>query len=65
MVKVSKIIAVIGISLLLTTFVSSSTLYAYDSVVTGQNNSEYDVKAIQDAVDKGGAVLLKLSLIHI
>jgi len=57
--KISKIIAVMGLSLLLTTFVSSSTLHAYDSVVTGQNNVEYDVKAIQDAVDKGGTVLLK------
>ena len=57
--KIAIIIAVIGLSVLSTTFVSSSTLHAYDSVVTGQNNAEYDVKAIQDAVDKGGTVLLK------
>jgi len=34
-------------------------LYAYDSVVTGENNAEIDVKAVQAAVDKGGTVLLK------
>ena len=34
-------------------------MHAYDSVVTGQNNAEIDVKAVQEAVDKGGTVLLK------
>jgi hypothetical protein len=31
----------------------------YDSVVVGKSDSAYDVKAVQDAVDKGGRVLLK------
>jgi hypothetical protein len=44
---------------LLTFLVTAGTLYAYDSVVTGKNNAEYDVKAVQEAVDKGGSVLLK------
>jgi hypothetical protein len=39
--------------------VAAGTLYAYDSVVTGNNNPELDVKAVQEAVDKGGSVLLK------
>ena len=34
-------------------------LFAYDSVVTGQSNPELDVKAVQEAVDMGGSVLLK------
>jgi hypothetical protein len=44
---------------LLIFLVAAGTLYAYDSVVTGNNNPELDVKAVQDAVDKGGSVLLK------
>lgn len=44
---------------LLTLLFAAITLYAYDSVVTGQNNAEIDVKAVQEAVDKGGTVLLK------
>ena len=51
--------AVRSISVLVTFLVAAGTLYAYDSVVTGNNNPELDVKAIQDAVDKGGTVLLK------
>jgi len=31
----------------------------YDSVVVGKSDSAYDVKAVQDAVDQGGRVLLK------
>jgi hypothetical protein len=49
----------LSISLLLILSLSSGTVYAYDSVVTGQNNDEVDVKAVQEAVDKGGTVLLK------
>ncbi|MDB4442700.1 hypothetical protein N9219_04705, partial [bacterium] len=44
---------------LLIFLVAAGTLYAYDSVVTGNNNPELDVKAVQEAVDKGGSVLLK------
>ncbi len=32
---------------------------SYDSVVVGKGDPTYDVKAVQDAVDQGGAVLLK------
>ena len=49
----------LSISVLLTFLVAAGTLYAYDSVVTGKNNAEYDVIAVQEAVDKGGTVLLK------
>ena len=34
-------------------FVGAGTLFAYDSVVTGNDNPELDVKAVQEAVDKG------------
>jgi len=44
---------------LLIFLVAAGTLYAYDSVVTGNNNPKLDVKAVQDAVDKGGSALLK------
>jgi hypothetical protein len=50
---------VLGMSVLLTILIAAGTLYAYDSVVTGKNNAENDVKAVQEAVDKGGTVLLK------
>jgi len=53
---------VLGISLFLTFTVAAGSVYAYDSVVTGKNNAEFDVKAVQDAVDKGGSVLLKGTL---
>ena len=51
--------ALLSISLLLTGLITAGTLYAYDSVVSGQDNPELDVKAVQGAVDKGGSVLLK------
>jgi hypothetical protein len=50
---------VLSISVLLTFLIAAGTLYAYESVVLGTNNAEYDVKAVQEAVDKGGSVLLK------
>ncbi len=50
---------VISIPVILAFLIAVGTLYAYDSVVTGKNNAEYDVKAVQEAVDKGGTVLLK------
>ena len=49
----------LSISLLLTGLILAGSLYAYDSVVTGQNNPELDIEAVQAAVDKGGSVLLK------
>mgnify|MGYP000142960842 CR=1 FL=1 len=49
----------LSIFVFLTFSATALELYAYDSVVTGQNNPELDVKAVQAAVDKGGSVLLK------
>jgi hypothetical protein len=58
--KNSKIgFIVLSISVFLTFFIAAGTLYGYDSVVLGTNNAEHDVKAVQEAVDKGGSVLLK------
>jgi hypothetical protein len=37
----------------------AGTPESYDSVVVGKNNPSYDIATIQDAVDKGGSVLLK------
>ena len=45
--------SVLIISVLSAILVAAGGLYAYDSVVTGKNNAELDVKAVQDAVDKG------------
>jgi hypothetical protein len=50
---------VLSVSVLLTFLTAAVTLYAYESVVLGTNNAEHDVKAVQEAVDKGGSVLLK------
>ena len=32
---------------------------SYDSVVVGKNNPDTDIKAVQNAVDQGGTILLK------
>jgi hypothetical protein len=50
---------ILSISAFLSLSVAVGTLHAYDSVVTGKGSSEYDIKAVQEAVDKGGTVLLK------
>jgi hypothetical protein len=50
---------VMSIFVFLTFSVTAFELYAYDSVVTGKNNPDLDVKIVQEAVDKGGSVLLK------
>jgi hypothetical protein len=47
------------LALLTAGLIAADAPYAYDSIVTGQNNPELDVKAVQEAVDKGGSVLLK------
>lgn len=57
--KISILFSVISFSMLFAILFLPATLYAIESVVTGQNNPEHDIKAIQDAVDKGGTVLLK------
>jgi hypothetical protein len=43
----------------LTVLFSAGSLYAEYTVITGKNNEEFDVKAVQEAVDKGESVLLK------
>ena len=50
---------ILSLSIFLSFSAAVFTLHAYDSVVTGKTNSEYDIKAVQEAVDKGGTVLLK------
>ena len=50
--------AIIFTTLLLSLLIAVNTLYANNSVV-GKNNAAYDVKAVQEAVNKGGTVLLK------
>ena len=57
--KISILFSMIGLSMLFAILFLPVTLHAIESVVTGQNNPEHDIKAIQDAVDKGGTVLLK------
>ena len=49
----------LGISVLLSFYFLVAPLFAYDSVVKGKNNEKYDVSAVQEAVDKGGVLLLK------
>ena len=51
--------AIIFTTLLLSLLIAVNTLYANNSVVVGKNNAVYDVKAVQEAVNKGGTVLLK------
>ena len=51
--------AVRCMSILVIFLFAAGTPYAYDSEVTGNENPELDVKAVQEAVDKGGSVLLK------
>ena len=49
----------LGLSVLIGLSVVPDSILAYDSVITGKNNAEQDVQAVQEAVDKGGKVLLK------
>jgi hypothetical protein len=57
--KLITSISVISLSFFFILSISAETLYAYDSIVTGKNNPELDAAAVQEAVDKGGTVLLK------
>lgn len=52
-------VIVLGVSTFLSLLITANILYAYESVITGKNNVKIDVKAVQEAVDKGGIVLLK------
>ena len=55
----------LSVSLLavLALFLINSSLFAYDKIVTGKGNAEVDVKAVQEAVDQGGKLLLKGSFV--
>lgn len=46
-------------ALIIVLFIGIGNLYAYDTILTGSDTPETDLKAVQDAVDKGGTVLLK------
>jgi hypothetical protein len=52
-------ITVIGALTLFAIPVSAGSMGAYDRVLVGKGDPAYDVIAVQDAVDKGGTVLLK------
>lgn len=45
--------------LILSFFILTNNAHAFDSVITGSNTAEIDIKNIQTAVDKGGSILLK------
>lgn len=53
------VLSIIGLFLSCTHLTSTDLTPSYDSIVTGKRDSEQDVKAVQEAVDKGGTVLLK------
>ena len=57
--KVKPIISLIFVTISLVTLASSVAAQNYDITVEGQNNPEQDIKAIQEAVDKGGVILLR------
>lgn len=54
-----KIVTIICLSVVYLLIISDNTLLAFDTIITGKSDSEYDVEAVQNAVDKGGSVLLK------
>jgi Leucine-rich repeat (LRR) protein len=53
------VLLIIGLFLSCTHWPLTESPPAFDSIVTGQNNSAQDVQAVQEVVDKGGTVLLK------
>jgi hypothetical protein len=57
--KVETIIIVIFVTISLVALASSVASQNIDLTVEGQNNPEQDIKAIQEAVDKGGVILLR------
>jgi len=56
--RLPKLLIKIGVSLFVL-IISVGVAQSTDTVVTGTNDPAKDVKAVQDAVDKGGTVLLK------
>lgn len=57
MIKIQKLS--LAAALILSFFIFANNAHAFDSVITGSNNAEVDIKNIQTAVDKGGSILLK------
>jgi hypothetical protein len=53
------VLSIVGMFFSCTHLTSTEWPYTFDSIVTGSNDSKQDVKAVQEAVDKGGTVLLK------
>jgi hypothetical protein len=53
------VLSILGLFLSCAQLTSIESTPSYDSTVTGKRDSEQDVKAVQEAVDKGGTVLLK------
>ena len=53
------VLSIIGLFLSCIHMTSTDQPYTFDSIVTGSNDSKLDLKAVQEAVDKGGTVLLK------
>jgi hypothetical protein len=53
------VLSIIGLFLSCTHLTSTESPPSFDSIVTGQNDSAQDFQAVQEAVDKGGAVLPK------
>ena len=53
------VLSIIGMFLSCAQLTSLDSTPSYDSTVIGKRDSEQDVKAVQEAVDKGGTVLLK------
>ena len=61
MKKLTTAFAVMGIFELLTFSALAVSPESYDSAVIGKSDSKCDVKAVQDALNKGGRVLLKVA----
>jgi hypothetical protein len=59
MKKLTTAFSVIGIFELLTFSALAVSTESYDSAVIGKSDSKCDVKAVQDALNKGGRVLPK------
>jgi hypothetical protein len=59
MKRLIAVVLLIGFLGFLPQSASAASSQPYDSMVTGTGNPEQDVKAVQDAVNQGGTVLLK------
>lgn len=59
MKSINKKPNVLGIVVSLSLILIISNSFAYDHVVTGKGNAEYDLKVVKEAVDQGGKLLLK------